>query len=105
MLSFLLLPLFGFFCGVESFSPFEHKMGSCTLEGTGGGMCILSANYPNDYKANDFCRFHVKANGYLKVMSWDVESDDWMKVCSPVGIFGTECKTTSSSEIARDVLY
>ena len=68
-------------------------------------MCILSANYPNDYKANDFCRFHVKANGYLKVMSWDVESDDWMKVCSPVGIFGTECKTSTSSEIARNILY
>ena len=102
----LLLPLLAFFCGVEAVDFFEQTMGSCTVESPGpDGYCILSANYPNDYKADDFCRFNIKSSGYLKVMFWDVESDDWMKVCSPTSTFSTACKTTTSTERARNILY
>ena len=99
----LLLPLLAFSCGVKALVVFEHKQGSCTYESGPDGNCILSANYPNDYSANDFCRFYVKYNGYLKVMFWDVESDDWMKVCSPTSSFSTTCKTTAS--VPHEILY
>ena len=100
----LLLPLLAFSCGVEAVDFFEQTMGSCTVESPGpDGHCILSANYPNDYKADDFCRFNIKSSGYLKVMFWDVESDDWMKVCSPTSSFSTTCKTTAS--VPHEILY